>query len=90
PKRFGTGKNSIFNLKNLGYIWSRFLDNETTHVSYSFFMRKVDSYENIPTIKSVRKSINQQSAGIPHALLRTYEMIALISSSVLGQVLNSF
>ncbi|ALO24517.1 hypothetical protein LEP1GSC137_2984 [Leptospira borgpetersenii str. Noumea 25] len=53
-------------------------------------MRKVDSYENIPTIKSVRKSINQQSAGIPHALLRTYEMIALISSSVLGQVLNSF
>ncbi|PTM43891.1 hypothetical protein CLV95_11850, partial [Leptospira borgpetersenii serovar Javanica] len=36
----------IFNLKNLGYIWSRFLDNETTHVSYSFFMRKVDSLKS--------------------------------------------
>ncbi|TQE56519.1 hypothetical protein FFZ96_09650, partial [Leptospira borgpetersenii] len=46
-----------------------------------------NSYENVPTIKSVRKSINHRFAGIPHALLRTYEMIALISSSVLGQVL---
>lgn len=42
PKRFGTGTNSIFNYKHLGYIWSKFLDNETMHVSYSFFVRKVE------------------------------------------------